>query len=493
MTDGPRLSCLKGLRAGARLPGYAPENHGVGIVHIGIGAFHRAHQAVYTDDALASDGGDWRILGVSLRGTSVADALNPQNGLYTLIERGPSGTKARIIASIAGVIAASQDRKAVLAALCAPSTRIVSLTVTEKAYGIERKSGAVDLAHPAIARDLAKPQEPVGALGYIVEGLRLRQSAGLPAFTVLCCDNLPENGKLLRAGLLDFANRLSPALAGWIEANASFPSTMVDRITPASTEKTFADATSLIGCADLAAIETEPFCQWVIEDDFVAGRPHWEAGGAILVSDVAPYENMKLRMLNGSHSMIAYAGFLSGKKYVRDAMSDPALSRLVARHLEAAAKTLKPLSGIDLAAYAQDLAERFSNPEIAHETYQIAMDGTEKLPQRLLIPATFALESGEAIRPFAFAVAAWMRYALGRSEDGIAYALRDPREDTIAASLKATGNTAGAISDALHDIDGLFPDALKTSVKWRSSVETILAAILAKGMRQAIAEETAVI
>ncbi len=489
MTGNPRLSSLKGLRAGARLPGYTPENHGVGIVHIGIGAFHRAHQAVYTDDALASDGGDWRILGVSLRGTTVAEALNPQNGLYTLLERGQSGTTARVIASIKGVVAASQDRDAVLAALAAPTTRIVSLTVTEKAYGIERTSGSVDLAHPAIAHDIAEPQAPVGAIGFIVEGLRLRHLAGLPAFTVLCCDNLPENGKLIRAGVLDFASRIDPSLADWIKANARFPSTMVDRITPASTEKTFADTQTLIGCADLAAIETEPFSQWVIEDDFVEGRPRWEAGGAIMVSDVAPYENMKLRMLNGSHSMIAYAGFLAGKKYVRDAMSDPALSRLVARHLEAAARTLKPLSGIDLAAYAQDLAERFKNPEIAHETYQIAMDGTEKLPQRLLIPATFALENGEAIRPFAFAVAAWMRYALGRSEDGIAYALRDPREDTIAALLKTTGNTASAISDALHDIDGLFPEALKASAKWRSSVEAILAAMLAKGMRQAIADE----
>lgn len=491
MSGKARLSSLDAIRAPVRLPAYAPSEHGIGIVHIGIGAFHRAHQAVYTDDALARGGGDWRICGISLRGSGVADALNPQNGLYTLLERGGEGTKGRIIGSVARVVAAARDRADALDVLAAPATRIVSLTVTEKAYGIDRASGGVALSHPAIARDLANPRLPEGALGFIVEALRLRRAAGLSAFTVLCCDNLPQNGRLIRAGVLDFARRIDPDLAAWIEANASFPSTMVDRITPAASEKTLADAEALIGFSDLAAIETEPFSQWVIEDDFVAGRPQWEAGGAILAKDVAPYENMKLRMLNGTHSLIAYSGYLSGCRYVRDAMASPALGRLVRRHFAAAAATLQPLEGIDLKSYAGELCQRFENPAIAHETYQIAMDGTEKLPQRLLAPAIAALKSGQDIGAFAFAVASWMRYCLGRDDCGEAFALRDPREEEIRAALSGANADAAAISQALHGLSGLFPDELKTSEIWRNAIETRLARMLLLGMRKAIEEEAA--
>ncbi len=486
---GPRLRRGEDLPADVRRPGYAPAAHGVGIVHIGIGAFHRAHQAVYTDDALEAEGGDWRILGISLRGTDVADTLGPQDGLYTLIERGPGGTSARIIGSVAGAVAASREPARALEALAAPETRIVSLTVTEKAYGIRRPGGEVDPAHPAIARDLADPRHPAGTIGYIVEALRLRREAGAAPFTVLCCDNLPENGRLIRAGVLDFASRVDPALRDWISAEVAFPSTMVDRITPASTDRTFADAERLTGLRDLAAIETEPFTQWVIEDCFPQGRPAWEAGGAIFVDDVEPYERMKLRMLNGSHSLIAYAGFLAGCRYVRDAMAWPPLASLVERHFAAAAATLSPLPGIDFADYGRQLAERFRNPEIAHETFQIAMDGTEKLPQRLLHPASETLEKGGDIASFAFAVAAWMRYCLGRTEDGVAYELRDPRQDEIRGALAHAGADAASVSGALHALSGLFPQRLTDDPSWRQAVETRLAAMLDGGMRAAVERE----
>lgn len=484
-----RLATLDGVAGPAALPGYDPAAHGCGIVHLGIGAFHRAHQAAMTDAALAAAGGDWRIIGVSLRSPDVAQAMNPQNGLYTLIERGPAGTSARVIAAIDRVIAA--DPAATLAALADPAVRIVTLTVTEKGYGIDRATRAPDRGHPAVQADLAAPGAPSGVLGLLVAALARRRAAGHAPFAVLCCDNLPENGRLVRDGVLGFARLTDPALADWIAAEVAFPSSMVDRITPAPTAETQAEAARQTGCTDLAAVETEPFLQWVIEDHFPQGRPAWEAGGALFVADVAPYERMKLAMLNGSHSMLAYAGFLAGHRFVRDVMGDEALSRLVARHLKAAAGVLPPLPGIDLAAYGAALAERFRNPAIAHETRQIAMDGTEKLPQRIFQPACVALARGQDLSAFAFATAAWMRYALGRTDAGEVYPLRDPREAAIAAALSGVPAEAGAVFDALQALPGLVPDALAASLAWRAAVTERLGRMLAQGMVAAIRHEAA--
>jgi fructuronate reductase len=484
----PRLSSKSDLPPSVRAPSY-DRSVPAGIVHLGTGAFHRAHQAVYTDDALAKSGGGWMIIGVSLRSPDVANQLNPQDGLYTLLTRGPAGVEARVIGSIRHVLVAPEEPQKVLDALAAPETKIVSLTITEKGYGIDPKTGGLDRAHPAVAADLADPRRPQGAVGFIVEALRLRHEAGLSGVTVLCCDNLPSNGKVVARLVREFAAEAAPDLLPFIEANVSFPSTMVDRITPAATQKTLADVRALIGFDDQGVVETEPFSQWIVEDDFVAGRPDWEAGGALFVADVAPYEKMKLRMLNGAHSMLAYSGFLAGHRYVRDVMGDPALAALVARHMKAAATTLDPVPGVDLSQYASDLQERFRNPAIAHETYQIAMDGTQKLPQRLLEPAIVALERGQGIDAFAFAVAAWMRYALGRKEGGESYALRDPREKEIAAMLERAGKDAGAMADALLALPGLFPAALGGNPVWTDALKRRLALIMDKGMRAAIEEE----
>lgn len=485
----PRLDRIARVRGPASVPGYDPARHGTGIVHIGIGAFHRAHQAVYTDDALAAAGGDWRILGVSLRSRDLAESLGPQNGLYTLIERGADGVRARVIGSVARVIAG--DPGATLSALADPSIRIVTLSVTEKGYGIDRATRGPDPANPVVAADLARPDAPTGVLGLLVAALGARRRAGVAPFTVLSCDNLSGNGALLRDGVVGFARRVDPDLADWIAASVAFPSSMVDRITPAATTGTLALAAALTGCADLAAVETEPFHQWVVEDHFPTGRPQWEAGGAIFVTDVSPYERMKLTMLNGTHSMLAYAGFLAGKRHVRDVMADPDLSVLVQRHLVAAAAVLPDLPGVDLGAYADALTLRFRNPAIAHETYQIAMDGTEKLPQRLLKPAIAALQAGQSIRPFAFAVAAWMRYCLGTTDAGEAYALRDPRQDEIAAAVAGLPRQAGPIAAALHALPGLFPAALVTAPAWKEAVEDALDSMLTRGMAAAIRHEVA--
>jgi fructuronate reductase len=483
-----RLSSASSLPQSVRAPSYA-RSALASIVHLGTGAFHRAHQAVYTDDALAKSGGDWIITGVSLRSPDVANQLNPQDGLYTLLTRGPAGVEARVIGSIRRVLVAPEEPEKVLDALAAPETRIVSLTITEKGYGLDPKTGGLDRAHPAVAADLADPRHPQGAIGFIIEALRRRREAGLPGFTVLSCDNLPSNGKVIAQLVREFAAEAAPEIISFIEAEVSFPSTMVDRITPASTDRTFADARALTGHDDPGAVETEPFSQWIIEDDFIAGRPDWEAGGALFVTDVAPYEKMKLRMLNGAHSMLAYSGFLAGHRYVRDVMADPALAALVARHMKAAAATLGPVPGVDLGRYAADLQERFRNPAIAHETYQIAMDGTQKLPQRLIEPAIAALERGQGIDAFAFAVAAWMRYALGRKEDGEPYALRDPREKEIAAAVERAGKNADAVADALLTLPGLFPATLGGNQAWTDAVKRRLALMTDKGIRAAIEEE----
>lgn len=479
-----RLSQITDISGAALPPDYDPAAHGAGIVHLGLGAFHRAHQAAMTDAALAHAGGDWRIVGVSLRNRDVVDALAPQNCLYTLIERDETGVSGRVIGAISQVIAA--DPQATLQALCDPAIRIVTLTVTEKGYGIERSTGLPDPQNPVIAADLTALDAPKGVLGLLCAALGKRKAKGTAPFTVLCCDNLPNNGQFLQKGLVGFARLHDASLADWIARNVAFPSCMVDRITPAAGPETRAEAERLTGCIDLGAIETESFTQWVIEDHFPQGRPAWEQGGAIFVQDVDSYERMKLRMLNGAHSMLAYSGFLAGHRYVRDVMVDPALARLVRRHLKAAAQTLEPLPAFSFDTYAKDLEARFNNPSIAHETYQIAMDGTEKLPQRIFAPALDTLENGCALRPFAFATAMWMRYCLGVTDGGVTYALRDPREAEIIRVLQGIPRDGELISTALHEQIALVPKALVGSSAWRDCVAEILNGILDLGIAGAI-------
>lgn len=484
-----RLSRIADISGAAVPPRYDPDAHGAGIVHLGLGAFHRAHQAAMTDAALAESGGDWRIVGVSLRNRDVVDALEPQNGLYTLIERGETGVSGRVIGAISQVIAA--DPAATLKALCNPAIRIVTLTVTEKGYGIDRATGLPDPQNPVIATDLATPDAPRSVLGLLHAALSYRKSNGVAPFTVLCCDNLPNNGQFLQKGLVGFARLLESGLADWISRDVAFPSCMVDRITPAAGAETRNEAQLLTGCIDLGAIETETFTQWVIEDHFPEGRPAWEHGGALFVRDVDSYERMKLRMLNGAHSMLAYSGFLAGHRYVRDVMADPDLAQLVRRHLTAAARTLDPLPAISFDTYANDLVARFNNPSIAHETYQIAMDGTEKLPQRIFAPALDAIENGFDLRPFAFATAVWMRYCLGVTDAGDSYALRDPREAEIARALKGIPRDAGRISTALHEEFAFIPKALVENSAWRDCVADILNTVLEQGVAKAINLEAA--
>ncbi|MGO8502216.1 mannitol dehydrogenase family protein [Rhizobium leguminosarum] len=465
-----RLQTLSGLAPTAKLPAYDRNQLKSGILHLGPGAFFRAHFAPFTDAALAAEGGDWGIEVASLRTADVADHLNEQDGLYTMLIRDTSGTVAQVIGPILRAHVATRDPAGLLDRLEDPAIRIVSLTVTEKAYGMDTATGGLDLNHADVAADLANRHAPSGVIGYLVEGLSRRRAKGVPPFTPLSCDNLPSNGAVLKRLVLDFAERVDPSLRQWIEANVPFPSTMVDRITPASTEATYQDAERLTGRQDLAAIETEPFTQWVIEDHFANGRPAWDKAGALMVTDVSAYEKMKLRMLNGAHSLLAYLGYIGGYEFIRDVMDDAALAALAYRHMHAAARTLDAVPGIDLDAYASELIARFANKAIAHRTYQIAMDGTQKLPQRLLEPASEALAHGDRAETYAIAVAAWMRYAIGEHGNGERYELRDPRAGEIAALIADVPRTGLAISAALFTLPGLFPAALTGHRAWTQDV-----------------------
>ena len=483
-----RLTMLAAVSGGAQLPGYQPQLHGVGIVHLGFGAFHRAHQAVMTDDALAKHGGNWRIAGVSLRSTEGADCLNKQNGLYTLLERSQSATTARVIASIDHVIGA--DAKATLALLSEATIRIVTLTVTEAGYGINRESRLPDADYSVVANDLSDPENPTGVLGLIVASIVRRRESGIVPFTVLSCDNLPGNGALLRDGVVGFARAVyGDELADWIRNDIAFPNSMVDRITPASTQSTLLEATRQTGCDDRSAVETESFTQWIIEDNFTSGRPQWEAGGALFVNDVTPYERMKLTMLNGAHSMLAYAGFLAGCTHVRDVMQDEALSLLVSRHIRAAASVLKPLPSVDFNEYALVLLDRFANPAIAHETYQIATDGTQKIPQRIFEPALAAMDAGHDIRPYAFATAMWMRFCLQRSDEGARFELRDPRATEITAAISSAEQYPKALSYHFHLLPNFIPKRLANNDQWRADIDDVLGTAMSAGCRAAITRE----
>lgn len=481
-----RLSAASMPLPGVAMPAYDPESCGAGIVHIGVGAFHKAHQAVYTDTALGLAGGDWRIVGVSLRSADAASALNPQDGRYLLMVRDEAGDSARLIGSITKVVVAPAEPAAVIQAVASPETRIVTLTVTEKAYGIDRATGGVDLANDVIAHDLYNPTTPKGLVGFLIAGLSRRRERDAGPLTILCCDNLPENGRLVRRIVLDFAERVEPALAQWIARTVTFPSSMVDRITPATTSQTLQDAERLSGFSDMAAVETEPFSQWIVEDNFAAGRPEWEAAGALFVEDVAPYEKMKLRLLNGTHSLLAYAGFLAGHETVGEAVRNEALCAIAERQMQSSAATLPPVPGIDLDAYRAELLARFANRAIRHLTYQIAMDGTEKLPQRIGAPLGETLAANGDVGAFAFAVAAWMRYCLGVTDDGRSYDLRDPRQAAIAARLDGVPREAGAIFDALSALQDLFPTELAGDPRMRGPVVEALSSMLELGMAEAI-------
>lgn len=410
-----RLSSANLARTPAAIarPGYNPAAVGSGIVHLGIGAFHRAHQAVYIDDLLSQGAGNWRILGVSLRSPGVRDQLEPQDGLYTLVERDGDIERLRVIGAVADVLVAPENPQAVIDAIAAPTTHIISLTITEKGYCHHPALGRIDWTHPDIVHDLNNLSVPKSAIGYLAAGIKQRMANGAGPITLMSCDNLPHNGALLKSVLNEFAARAAPEVSAWLPVHCAFPATMVDRIVPATTDDDLAMLAARIGFSDHGMVKAEPFSQWVIEDDFAGPRPAFEDVGAQLVADVRPFELAKLRMLNGSHSAIAYLGLFYGHETVDQAVADPRIEPVVDALMEEAAATLPIVPGLDPAAYAQALKARFRNAALQHRLAQIAMDGSQKLPQRLLGTIADLHAAGRTPRAAATGVAAWMRHFSG--------------------------------------------------------------------------------
>ncbi len=481
-----------GLPRDVAQPAYDRTACGIGIVHLGIGAFHRAHQAVYTDDVLAAQGGakedrDWAIHGVSLRRPEVRDQLAPQDGLYSVAERGPGEEKLRVIGAVKAITYAPESPEALIERMAAPQTRIVSLTVTEKGYCHDPASGKLRPDHPDITHDLANPLRPRSVLGALIAGLSARKAAGAKPFTVLCCDNLPHNGGLVRNLVLELATAADPTLADWIAEEGRFPATMVDRIVPATTESDLDRAAQRLGLRDEGLVVAEPFRQWVVEDDFADGRPAWEKAGAEMVRDVAPYEEMKLRLLNGSHSLIAYLGYLAGYETVADTMADADFRRLVRAFMDReAGPTLKLPADADLEGYKSALIERFANPGLQHRTWQIAMDGSQKLPQRLLAPLRQRLAEGAPVDLLALAVAAWMRYVGGTDETGRDIDVRDPLAARLAAISAAAGEPAAIVTQLLQ-VSEIFDADLAENPALRQALTDALTALRENGSRATVA------
>lgn len=429
-----RLSAdtLGELPASVATPAYALDEVRIGIVHLGAGAFHRAHQAAYLDELLPRFP-QWAICGVSLHSSEARDALRPQDGLYTLSLLGQE-SGLRVIGSVREWLCARDEGARVLARLADPQVKLVTLTITEKGYCL---AGAdLDTNHPDIVHDLASPRLPRSAIGYLVEGLRLRRKQGGAPYTVLSCDNLADNGHRLRRAALQYAQRIDGALAGWIEAHVAFPCSMVDSITPATDDALRERVQRELGVTDAWPIQRETYTQWVVEDRFCNDRPPLELAGVTLSQDIAGYDRAKLRLLNGAHSSLAYLGSLMELDSVGDAMGEPALASFVERLMrEHIAPVIVLPEGLDAGSYIDAILGRFRNPAIRHRLSQIAWDGSQKLPVRLLSTIGEALAQKRTIAPLCVPVAAWMHFVRRQAHRGVA--LVDPLNDALSALGRA--------------------------------------------------------
>lgn len=476
------------LPARVQQPRYDRQQLRSRIVHFGFGAFHRAHQALLTNRVLNEKGGDWGICEISLfSGDVLMSQLRAQDHLFTVLEKGAEGNQAIVVGAVHECLNAKLDSlAAIIEKFCEPQVAIVSLTITEKGYCIDPATGKLDMHNTRILHDLENPTEPHSAPGILVEALHRRRERGLPPFTVLSCDNIPDNGHVVKNAVLGMAQKRSAELAGWIDAHVSFPGTMVDRIVPAATETSLAEITQELGVEDPCAISCEPFIQWVVEDNFVAGRPEWEAAGVQMVKDVLPWEQMKLRMLNGSHSFLAYLGYLAGYAHINECMEDASFREAARRvMLNEQAPTLR-ITDVDLTAYADSLIDRFANPALQHRTWQIAMDGSQKLPQRMLDGIRVHLERKSAWPLLALGVAGWIRYVSGTDERGDAIDVRDPLSDKIQSLVKASSEAERV--NALLTLSEVFGQDLPHNSVFVDAVNEAYQRLTRDGARLAVIE-----
>ncbi len=459
-----RLSdaALGKVRPPVRAPAYDRATVQVGVVHFGPGAFHRAHQAYYFDEMLRARP-DFGVCAVSLRTADVRDALAPQDGLYTLAER-EAEPAYRVIGSIREVLVASEDPEAVFRRLVSPGVRYLTSTVTEKGYCLTT-AGELDLAHPDIQRDLAAPERPASLPGWIVEALRRRRAAGLSPFTAISCDNLSDNGVKLRRAVLQLAEAGGQSdLARWIEAEAAFPSSMVDSITPATDDTLRARVAEVLGLQDAWPIQRERFTQWVVEDCLGADVDAFAAAGVTVAKDVAPFERAKLRLLNGAHSTLAYVGLGLGHETVFEAMRQSDLARFVERMMREDVAPTLDAPELDVPAYIGDVLKRFRNPAIVHKLSQIAWDGSQKLRFRLLETAQDALAAGRPVDRLAVGVAAWIRFVVRQTQAGAAIV------DPLAQRLALTATGGGDPVDRFLALDRVFPPELAADLRFRGAV-----------------------
>ncbi len=481
-----RLSAttLDGLPADVIRPAYDRASVRTGVVHLGIGAFHRAHQADVFDRALAGGDPRWGVRGVSLRSPGVRDQLATQGGLYSLVVRDGERVETRVVGAVAEVLVAPENPAAVVEALADPQTHLVTLTVTAKGYRLDPASGTLIESDPEVASDLASLVAPRTAPGFLAAGLAERHARGLGPLTVISCDNLPHNGARVKDAVLAIARRHDPALADWIEGGCAFPQTMIDRIVPATTPEDRRELAARLGVDDHGMVKTEPFTQWVIEDRFAGPRPDFEALGVQITSAVGPYEDAKLRLLNGAHSAMAYLGGLAGLRFVHQVIAEPVFAAFVERLWDEAASTLDPPAGLDLSAYRRALKARFANAALEHRTHQIAMDGSQKLPQRLLAGAAIRLDRGQPIEAVALAVAAWMRWQDGLDETGAAHVVDDPFAVEMARLVARTPDPLERAATLLS-LEAVFPRRLAMDPRFTAPVIAAYVRLSQSGARAA--------
>jgi fructuronate reductase len=480
-----RLSArtLAQVRPEVLRPAYERTSTAIGTVHFGPGAFHRAHQAFYFDRLLERDAGR-AISAISLKTAAVRDALAPQDGLYTLMELDAAPT-ARVIGAIRELLVAPQDPAAVSRRLAAANTSVITITVTEKGYCLDG-AGELDFDHPDIVHDLRNPEAPRSLIGWLVRGLQLRHEGGLAPFLVVSCDNLSDNGLTLKRAVLAFAARRNRALAGWIEDRTRFPRTMVDSITPATDAALRLRVAQSLGLQDAWPVQRERFVQWVVEETDFAMQPDWASVGVTLSRDVSAHERAKLRLLNGAHSTLAYLGLLAGLETVAQAMAESALRAFIERlMLEDIQPTLTVPGGEDLAAYRQSILHRFENPAMRHQLAQIAWDGSQKVPIRLLGTVTDAIRAQRPLARLSLAVAAWLQFIRARA------ASATPIVDPLAEQLAACG--ARATGDSKHDLPmflnlpGVFPAGLTGNAEFLQALGGAYDIIAARGALAAVA------
>ena len=450
------------------------------MMHIGVGGFHRAHQAAYTDDLL-NQGGDtnWSYCGVGLlkHDTRMHEVMEAQDCLYTLIERSSEGNTARVIGSIADFVYAPENREKVIEQMASPQTRIVSMTITEGGYYFDL-NGELDTAHADLQWDLANPHKPSCSFGYLLEALDRRRQRGLQPFTILSCDNIQSNGAVAKKMLSAFAELRDPALRNWMDANCLFPNSMVDRITPATTDELRELVRDEFGVEDAWPVMTEPFKQWVIEDHFVEGRPKWEEAGAQMTEDVLPYELMKLRLLNGSHQALCYIGLLLGKELVHETMEDAGIRALCRKMMdEEVTPALSPVPGIDLVEYKNSVIERFGNPAIRDQLSRIAIYGSSGLPSFVLPAIAAQLKRDGSIKVLSFVIASWFRYLKGLDESGKPMPMLDPMAKKLQACAKAAGTDARPLL-AMREV---FSESLASEPVFVETVSSILKSFYQKG------------